>query len=148
MLNTTVTGRGDLIRMIALGALVIIEGLAVISTALNIVFLPIGTIYPNIASVSILILPVIIGALSRRLEVAVVLAVTPFFILALVYTTIYAPVWNIDLFQLGVLAQRVAGGGFLLGGLGLFGWLLRRIFVRYTTNRAAARVPAHASTPA
>ena len=138
MVTLASNGRGDVIRLIVLGALVIIEGLAVISTALNVVFITIGTIYPNIASVAILILPVAIGALSRRLEVAVVLAVTPFFILTLVYTSVYAPVWNIDLFQLGVMAERVAGGAFLLGGLGLFGWLLRRIFIRFTANRAAA----------
>jgi len=80
--------------------------------------------------VTILVLPVIIGAVSQRLEVAIVLSVLPFFLLAVVYTTVYAPVWNIDLFQLGVLAERVAGGAFLLGGLGAFGWLLRRTFNR------------------
>ncbi len=120
----------DVVRLIILGAVVIIEGLAVVSTVLNIVFIPIGAIYPNIASVAILILPVIIGAISRRLEVAIVLATLPFFVLALIYTTVYAPVWNIDLFQLGVLAGRVAGAAFLLGGLGAFGWMLRRIFKR------------------
>src|SRR5487761_1910971 len=120
----------DVVRLIILGAVVIIEGLAVVSTVLNIVFIPIGGFYPNIASVAILILPVIIGAISRRLEVAIVLATLPFFVLALIYTTVYAPVWNIVLFQLGVLAGRVAGAAFLLGGLGAFGWMLRRIFKR------------------
>jgi hypothetical protein len=122
--------RNDMIRQIALGVLAVVEGLAVISTVLNFVFVPLGTLYPNVASVSILILPVIIGALSRRFEIAVVLTVLPFFILALVYTAVFAPIWNIDLFQLGVLAGRVSGGAFLLGGLGLFGWMLRRIFLR------------------
>ncbi len=130
MLMSANLGRNDVIRMIALGVLVILEGLAVVSVLLNLVFIPIGPYYPNIASATILILPVIIGALSRRVEVAVVLTVLPFFILALVYTTVYAPVWNIDLFQLGVLAERVAGAAFLLGGLGAFGWMLRRIFRR------------------
>jgi hypothetical protein len=133
----------DLIRLIALGVLVIIEGLAVVSTVLNIVFIPITpvvTIYPNIASLAVFILPVIVGAVSKRLEVAVVLAVTPFFVLAVIYTTVYAPVWNIDLFQLGVLAGRVAGAGFLLGGLGLFGWLLRRIFLRASRSGVAKTV--------
>lgn len=122
--------RNEIIRQIALGALAVLEGLAVISTVLNFVFIPLGTLYPNVASVSVLIFPVIIGALSRRLEIAVVLTVLPFFILALVYTAVFAPVWNVDLFQLGVLAGRVSGGAFLLGGLGIFGWMLRRIFRR------------------
>ena len=124
------TDPSDAIRLTALGALVLLEGIAVVSLALNVVFLPLGTIYPNIASVTILVLPVAIGLLSQRFEVAIVLTVLPFFVLAVVYTTLYAPVWNIDLFQLGVLAGRVAGVAFLLGGLGWFGWLLRRIFVK------------------
>ena len=130
MLKSANLGRNDVIRLIALGALVLLEGLAVVSTALNIVFLPLGQFYPNIASASILILPVLIGALAKRVEVAVTLTVLPFFVLALVYTAVYAPVWNIDLFQLGVQAGRVAGAAFLLGGLGTFGWMLRRIFRR------------------
>ncbi len=121
-------GRNDVIRLVALGLLVILEGFAVISTVLNIVFVPLGTVYPNIASVTILALPVVIGLIARRGEVAGVLTVLPFFVLALVYTAVYAPVWNIDLFQLGTLAGRVAGAAFLLGGLGAFGWLIRRIF--------------------
>ncbi len=132
------TGQNDIIRLIALGVLVILEGLAMISTMLNLVFLPIGNVYPNIASVAILILPVVIGLVARRWEVAIVLTVLPFFVLAVVYTTVFAPVWNIDLFQLGVLAQRVAGAAFLLGGLGFFGWLLRRIFPRKMAAKAGS----------
>jgi hypothetical protein len=134
MLKTAAFQRNDIVRLLVLGALVILEGLAVISTALNLVFVPIGSYYPNIASVAILILPVIIGLVARRLEVAIVLAVAPFFVLAVVYTAIYAPVWNIDLFQLGVLAGRVASGGILLGGLGAFGWLIRKIFIRASNS--------------
>jgi hypothetical protein len=134
MVNTAAVGRNDVIRLVALGLLVILEGFAVVSTVLNIVFIPLGTAYPNIASVTILILPVIIGLISGRVEVAVVLTVLPFFVLAVIYTAVYAPVWNIDLFQLGVLAGRVAGAAFLLGGLGAFGWMIRRIF-----NRGAQR---------
>jgi hypothetical protein len=119
---------GDGVRLAFLAALTLLEGLAVVSTVLNIVFLPVGTIYPNIASLAVLVLPVLIGALSVRLEVAIVLTVLPFFVLAVVYTATRAPVWNVDLFQLGVLAGRVAGGAFLLGGLGALGWLFRRIF--------------------
>ncbi len=125
---------GDGVRLGALAVLTLLEGLAVVSTELNIVFLPVGTIYPNIASVAILILPVLIGALSMRLEVAIVLTVLPFFVLAIVYTAVFAPVWNIDLFQLGVLAGRVAGAAFLLGGLGTLGWLFRRIFTGKAAN--------------
>jgi hypothetical protein len=133
MRNLT-TDTNDVLRLTALGVLVLLEGLAVVSLALNVVFLPLGTIYPNIASVTILVLPVAIGLLSQRFEVAIVLTVLPFFVLAVVYTTVYAPVWNIDLFQLGVLAGRLAGVAFLLGGLGWFGWLLRRIFVKQAVS--------------
>ena len=134
MVNTAAVGRNDVMRLVALGLLVILEGFAVVSTVLNIVFVPLGPAYPNIASVTILILPVIIGLISGRVEVAVALTVLPFFVLAVVYTAVYAPVWNIDLFQLGVLAERVAGAMFLLGGLGAFGWMIHRIF-----NRGAQR---------
>lgn len=123
-------GQSDIVRLIALFVLSALEGLAVVSTALQIVFVPVGTFYPNIASVAILVIPVLIGLISGRLEVAIVLTVLPFFVLAIVYTAIYAPIWNIDLFQLGTEAGRVAGAEFLLGGLGAFGWLLRRITLR------------------
>jgi hypothetical protein len=106
-----------------------------VSTVLNIVFLPFGVVYPNIASVAILILPVLVGFVAQRFEVAIVLTVLPLLVLAVVYTVAFAPVWNIDLFQLGVLAGRVAGAIFLLGGLGYFGWLLRRIFLRGSTAK-------------
>ncbi|HZC07656.1 MAG TPA: hypothetical protein VE338_18615 [Ktedonobacterales bacterium] len=129
MVNTALQ-RTDYVRLIALGILVILEGLAVVSTVLNIVFLPLGTIYPNVDSVTILVLPVIIGLVAHRVEAAITLTVLPFFILALVYTSVYAPVWNIDLFQLGTLAGRVAGATFLLGGLGTFGWMVRRAIMR------------------
>ena len=134
------TPAGRTVRLLVQGALVIIEGLVLVSTMLNIVFLPLGSFYPNVASVLVLVLPFLVGAISRRLEVAIVLAVTPFLVLALVYTTVYAPVWNIDLYQLGVLAERVAGGGFLLGGLGAFGWMVRRIFLRAYYSRLSKTV--------
>ena len=67
MRNMT-AGQNDIIRLIALGVLVILEGLALVSTVLNVVFLPFGIIYPNVASVAILILPIIIGVVSRRWE--------------------------------------------------------------------------------
>ncbi len=133
---TTTLQRNDIVRLIALGILVVLEGLAVVSTLLNIVFVPVGTLYPNIASVVILVLPVAIGALASRIEAAVTLTVLPFFILAVVYTSVYAPVWNIDLFQLGTLAGRVAGAMFLFGGLGAFGWMLRQALTRASRNGA------------
>ncbi|HEY7342099.1 MAG TPA: hypothetical protein VH591_14570 [Ktedonobacterales bacterium] len=134
MRNLT-TGQRDIIRLIVLGVLVILEGLAMVSTLLNIIFLPLGVVYPNIASASILILPVLVGLVSQRFAVAIVLTVLPLLVLAVVYTTAFAPVWNIDLFYLGTLAGRVAGGLFLLGALGYFGWLLRRIFLRDSTSK-------------
>ena len=134
MRNLT-TGQSDIIRLIVLGVLVILEGLALVSTVLNVVFLPLGIVYPNIASASILILPVLVGLVSQRFELAIVLTVLPLLVLAVVYTAAFAPVWNIDLFQLGTLAGRVAGAIFLLGGLGYFGWLLRRIFLRGATSK-------------
>lgn len=137
MRNLT-TGQNDIIRLIVLGVVVILEGLAMLSTMLNIVLLPLGVAYPSVTSVAILILPIIIGVVAQRFEVAIVLTVLPFIVLAVIYTTIYAPVWNIDLFQLGTLAGRVAGAAFLLGGLGYFGWLLRRIFVRAASSKAGA----------
>lgn len=137
MRNLT-TGQNDIIRLIVLGVVVILEGLAMLSTMLNIVLLPLGVAYPSVTSVAILILPIIIGLIAQRFEVAIVLTVLPFIVLAVIYTTIYAPVWNIDLFQLGTLAGRVAGAAFLLGGLGYFGWLLRRIFVRAASSKAGA----------
>lgn len=141
MVKTALFQRNDILRLIGLGVLVIIEGLAVVSTVLDLVFTPFaGTVYPNIISVVILVLPVVIGLVSRRLEVAIVLTVAPFFVLAVVYTTVYAPVWNIDLFQLGVLAGRVAGALVLLGGLGAFGWLIRKIFIRASESGVSGEV--------
>lgn len=140
MLNKAGMGSADIIRLLILGALVLLEGVMLVSTVLDLVFIPIGTYYPSVASVSILILPVVIGLISRRLEVAIVLAVTPFLVLTAIYTTLFAPVWNIDLYQLGVLAGRVANALFLLGGLGAFGWLVRRIFMRASSKGVAQTV--------
>lgn len=119
--------RGDIIRLGALGVAVLLEGGAVVSAVLRSAALPLGIFYPNFISVAVLVLPAIVGLLSRRLEVALLLAVLPFAALALVYVAIYAPVWNVDLFQLGVLASRVGGSSVLLGVLGTLGWLLQRV---------------------
>ncbi|HEX9057138.1 MAG TPA: hypothetical protein VF818_06345 [Ktedonobacterales bacterium] len=115
------------LRMALLALAVVAEGFAVLSATLHISFLVPSTIYPNFISVTVVILPVIIGLLSQRLEGAIVFSVLPFFVLGVVYATLKAPVWNQDLFSIGVLAGRVASSLFLLGGLGIFGWMLQRL---------------------
>ena len=119
--------RGETLRLVALGAVVLLEGGAVVSAVLR-AAVPLGVfIYPNILSVAVFLLPTAVGLLSRRLEVAILFAILPFWALALVYLAVFAPVWNVDLFQLGVLASRVGGSSVLLGVLGSLGWLLRRV---------------------
>jgi len=118
--------RGELYRLIALNLAVLLEGTALLSIILRIGLLPIGTVYGNIVSVAVFVLPTVVGLLARRFEVAILLAVLPFWLIAVVYLARYAPPWNVDLFSLGPLAGRVAAATFLLGGLGFLGWLLRR----------------------
>jgi hypothetical protein len=129
----------DLVRLVILGVLVVLEGLAVLSAVLHIAFLTFPTVYPALDSLLVILLPLVVGFLSQRLEVAIVLTVAPFVVLALVYATVFAPVWQIDLVQLGVLASRVSGMLYLLGGLGLIGWFLRRAFGLPTTITIKAR---------
>jgi hypothetical protein len=119
--------RGELIRIIGLSVVVLLEGATALSIALRTAFLPLGAAYPYVISAAAWVLPALVGLLSRRIEAAAMLAVLPIFVLALVYITRFAPVWNVDLFTLGVQAGRTAGVLFLSGGLGLFGWLLRRV---------------------
>jgi hypothetical protein len=118
--------RGELYRLIALNLAVLLEGAALLSIILRIGLLPIGTVYGNIVSVAVFVLPTGIGLLARRFEAAILLAVLPFWLIAVVYLARYAPPWNVDLFSLGPLAGRVADATLLLGGLGFLGWLLRR----------------------
>jgi hypothetical protein len=92
-----------------------------------------GTVYPALDSLLVLLLPLVVGFLTQRLELAIVLTVLPFVLLVLIYATVFSPVWQIDLFQLGVLASRVAGMLYLLGGLGLVGWFVRRALGLPTT---------------
>lgn len=125
--------RSTLWQLITLTLVVLLESFAVISIVLRTSFLPLGPIYPNIVSVAVFVLPVVVGLLSRRLELAVLLAVLPFWALAVVYLAVFAPLWYVDLFQIGVLASRVAGATVLLGSLGLFGWLLRRVIPGFKT---------------
>ena len=118
--------RGELYRLIALNLAVLLEGAALLSILLRIGLLPIVTVYGNIVSVAVWVLPTVVGLLARRFEAAILLAVLPFWLIAVVYLARYAPPWNLDLFSLGPLAGRVAAATFLLGGLGFLGWLLRR----------------------
>lgn len=120
--------RSDLFRLIVLGVVVVLESLAVLSVVLRAQLFPAGSIYPNIISVAVFVLPALVGLLSRRIEAAVLLAVLPFWLMGLFYLAVYAPVWNIDLFSLGVLVSRVAGATVFLGSFGVLGWLARRIF--------------------
>lgn len=119
--------RGDILRLSGLGVAVLLEGGAVVSAVLRSAALPLGVFYPNFISVAVFVLPTIVGLLARRLEAALLLAVLPFYALALVYVTIYSPIWNVDLFQLGVLASRVGGSSVLLAALGAVGWLVQRL---------------------
>jgi hypothetical protein len=130
-------------RTVVLGIIVVLEGLVLLSVVLHVDLLPFAlfdTIYPNIVSLLIIVLPLVIGILTPRWEWAVVLAVLPFLVLAIIYSTVYAPVWQIDLFQLGLLAQRVAGMLFLLGGLSFAGWLGRRA-VGLPTTTTSVKMP-------
>ena len=118
--------RSDLLQFVILAVLVVLEGIAVLSAVLHVAFLPFPTVYPSLDSVAVLLLPLVLGFLTQRLEVAIVLAVAPFVVLALIYAVYIAPVWQVDLVQLGVLANRATSFLYLQGGLGLVGWMLRR----------------------
>lgn len=115
-----------LLRLILLTAAVLLEAVAVLSVILQTAFVPLGAAYPNAVSVAVFVLPTLVGFLSQRFEAAIVLAVLPFWTTVLIYIGVYAPVYNTDLLQLGALAEPVAGSSFLLAGLGLLGWLIRR----------------------
>lgn len=119
--------RGDTLRIAGLGLAVVLEGAALLSVLLHTEFFVLGTFYPGLISLSVFVLPSIVGLLARRLEVAIVLALLPFWITAVVYLATRAPAWGVDLVQLGVLTERVAATSILLGALGAFGWLIRRI---------------------
>ena len=69
--------RSELVRLILLGVVVVLESLAVLSVVLRAQLFPAGSVYPNIISVAVFVLPALVGLLSRRLEAAVLLAVLP-----------------------------------------------------------------------
>lgn len=118
--------RNDIIRLVALGITVLLEGLAVLSLILKQQFFSLGGIYANIVSVAVFVLPLLIGLLSHRLTGAIFLATLPFLITSVIYLGFFGDPFNIDLFQLGVLAGRVAAIGILLAFLATLGWIARR----------------------
>ncbi len=123
-------GRGELLRLAGLGVAVLLEGAAILSIVLNSEFLVTGKFYPNVISVLLFIMPSVIGLLSKRLVAALVLAALPWWVTSVIYLAEFGAVFNIDLFQLGVLAGRVAGMVVLLFALALFGWAIRAVFFR------------------
>lgn len=130
--------RAELVRLVVLGIAVLLEGAAILSVVLNSEFLITGKFYPNVISVLLFVMPTLIGLLSRRLVTALALSALPWWITSLIYLAEFGAVWNIDLFQLGVLAGRVAGMIVLLFALALFGWAIRRIFIKPSVTSAHA----------
>ncbi len=118
--------RNDIIRLVVLGVVVLLEGLAVLSLIFKQQFFSLGGVYANIISVAVFVLPLVIGVLSRRLTGAIFLATLPFLITSIIYLAFFGDPYNIDLFQLGVLAGRVAAIGILLALLGTLGWIARK----------------------
>jgi hypothetical protein len=121
-------GGGEIARVIALVVADLIEAVAILSVALRAEFLHLGAAYPAIVSAVVILIPTVVGLLSRRWEAAMVVAVLPFWVMGVVYQIVFTPVWNLDLLSIGnVLTPFVAVSTFAVG-LGYFGWLLRRIF--------------------
>ncbi len=120
--------QGQLIRLIALGVAVVLEGVVLLSAVLHVQILPLpDNIYPSVISVAAFVLPPVVGLLARRLEAALLLAALPFWVLGVVYLAVFSPVWYLDLVQIGVLVERVASATILLFALSILGWLLQRV---------------------
>lgn len=130
--------RADIPRLIALAVAVLLESAALLSVILNLALFP-GSLYPNIASLAAYLLPIIVGVLSKRLDVALLLAELPFITLIAIYLARFAPLWTVDLVQLSVLVQRVANLILILGLLSAFGWLVRRVVLRLPFAPFAAK---------
>jgi hypothetical protein len=133
---------GDTLRLVALGAAVLLEAVALLSVVLQSAILPptLGSgIYPNVVSVAVFVLPSLVGLLSRRLATALLFGILPFWALAVVYLAIFAPIYVIDLIQLGVLAERVAATSILLALLAALGWVLRSVLFPQTTSTLGRR---------
>ncbi|HEY7779352.1 MAG TPA: hypothetical protein VIC85_03985 [Ktedonobacterales bacterium] len=133
---------GDTLRLVALGAAVLLEAVALLSVVLQSAILPptLGSgIYPNVVSVAVFVLPSLVGLLSRRLATALLFGILPFWALAVVYLAVFAPIYVIDLIQLGVLAERVAATSILLALLAALGWVLRSVLFPQTTSTLGRR---------
>ena len=132
--------QGQLIRLIALGVVVVLEGVVLLSAVLHVQILPLpGNIYPGVISAAAFVLPPVVGLLARRLEAALLLAALPFWALGVVYLTVRAPVWYLDLVQIGVLVERVASTSVLLFALSILGWLLQRVLRGNTVSALKVR---------
>jgi hypothetical protein len=126
-------GTAELLRLGGLAVAVLLEGAAILSIVLNSEFFVTGKFYANFISVLVFVMPTVIGLLSKRLVTALVLAALPWWVTSVIYLAEFGTVFNIDLFQLGVLAGRVAGMIVLLFALALFGWAIRAVFFRKET---------------
>jgi hypothetical protein len=131
-------GGGEIARVIGLVVADLIEAVAILSVALRAEFLPLGAAYPAIVSAVVILIPTVVGLLSRRWEAAMVVAVLPFWVMGVVYQIVFTPVWNLDLLSIGnVLTPFVAVSAFAVG-LGYLGWLLRRIFLGRASTEVSA----------
>ncbi len=120
--------QNEVIRLSVLGLLIVLEGAALVSVILHISLLPLPeSIYAPVVSVAVFVLPTAVGLFSRRLEAALLLAVLPFWVLAVVYLGLRSSVWSLDLVNIGILIERVASASVLLFILSALGWLLRRV---------------------
>jgi len=119
-------GRNEQLRMVGIGILALLEGVVMLSVVTRAQFVPNISIYPNVVSLLVVLLPILVGFLARRWEAAIVTALLPLLVGTLVYLARLAPAWYTDLFTLGIEIERVAGSIVLVGALGFFGWLLRR----------------------
>ena len=143
---------GEIARLIALVVLTLLEGVALLSVALRIVLLPLGDAYPRIVSAVVVLVPILVGLLSRRWEAAVLLGVLPFWVMGIIYQLIYVPVWNLDLLSIGnILSPFVSVSAFALG-LSYLGWVLRRwvwqrVRVSHSASGTAKERPTHQTHP-
>lgn len=128
-------------RLIILAVLVVLEGLAIISIALQAPLLPVPD-YAHIISVVVYVLPVAVGFATQRIEAAIVLALLPLYVFVIIYLAIFAVPWTVDLFTVGTLAGEAAGPTILFGALGALGFLLRRAVIN-TPARVAVGTTAN-----
>ncbi len=127
--------QGEIARLFAVAVVILLESGALLSVALRVAFVPLGTAYPAVVSGAVILLPSLVGLLSRRWEAAILLGVLPFWVMGVVYQIVFVPVWNLDLLSIGnVLSPFVTVSAFAVG-LSYIGWVLRRIlFGRQSTQ--------------